>query len=61
MPLVSPLTITGEALPVPTIPPGLEVTVYPVIAEPFAEGALNETDAVPPLVEVAITPAGASG
>ena len=32
--MVSPVTVIGLADPVPVKPPGLEVTVYPVIAEP---------------------------
>jgi hypothetical protein len=59
--LVNPLTVTGEDAPVPVNPPGLEVTVYPVIAPPpiFA-GAVNATDAeaFPP---VAVPIVGASG
>ena len=44
--MVSPVTITGLAAPVPVILPGLEVTVYPVIAEPPSlTGAENITDA----------------
>jgi hypothetical protein len=34
VPLVSPVTIIGLAEPVPVKPPGLEVTVYPVIGNP---------------------------
>ena len=51
----------GEALPVPTIPPGLEVTVYPVIVEPFADGAVKEIVALPPVEVAATTFVGASG
>jgi hypothetical protein len=56
-----PLTVIGEPLPVPVKPPGLDVTVYPVIAEPplFA-GASNATEAVV-LPAVATTFVGASG
>jgi hypothetical protein len=43
-PLVSPATIIGLVVPVPVIPPGLEVTVYPVIGEPpLLAGAVNVT------------------
>jgi hypothetical protein len=43
---VKPLTVIGDELPVPVTPPGLDVTVKPVIAEPplFA-GAEKVTDA----------------
>ena len=61
VPLVKPLTIIGEELPVPTIPPGLEVTVYPVMTEPFADGAVNVTVAWALVAEVATTFIGASG
>jgi hypothetical protein len=54
------LTTIGEASPVPTIPPGLEVTVYEMIGEPFADGAANETLACP-FPGVATTVVGASG
>jgi hypothetical protein len=40
--LESPVTVIGLALPVAVKPPGLEVTVYPVIAEPpLLAGAVN--------------------
>ena len=41
--MVKPVTVIGEALPVPINPPGLEVTVYPVMAEPPVSGAVNDT------------------
>jgi hypothetical protein len=42
--LESPFTIIGLAEPVPVKPPGSEVTVYPVIAEPPSlAGAVNVT------------------
>ena len=41
---MSPVTVIGLAVPVAVIPPGLEVTVYPVIAEPpLLTGAVNVT------------------
>jgi ABC-type uncharacterized transport system permease subunit len=44
VPLVSPVTVIGLAEPAPVKPPGLEVTVYPVIAEPpLLTGAVNVT------------------
>jgi hypothetical protein len=53
--------VIGEFPPVAVNPPTLEVTVYPVIAEPpFDTGAVNEIVACPfPLT--ATTPVGASG
>jgi hypothetical protein len=42
--LVSAVTVIGLAEPVPIKPPGLEVTVYDVIAEPpLLTGAVNVT------------------
>ena len=44
VPLVNPVTIMGEVAPVAVIPPGLEVTVYPVIGlPPVLLGATNAT------------------
>ncbi|MNF13972.1 hypothetical protein D3C80_2159970 [compost metagenome] len=51
----------GEAAPVAVAPPGLAVTVYPVIAAPPADaGAVNATvaSALPP---VAVPMVGAPG
>jgi hypothetical protein len=58
---VSPVTVTGLAEPVFVKPPGLEVTVYPVIGEPPSlVGAVNVTVAwVIPAVAVPIV--GAPG
>jgi hypothetical protein len=61
VPFVKPLTVIGEEAPVPVNPPGLEVTVYPVIAlEPTKDGAVNvtEAEADPP---VAVPIVGAPG
>ena len=60
VPFVSPATIIGEAVPVPVNPPGEDVTVYPVIAAPFAAGAVKaiEAEALP---AVAVPMTGASG
>ena len=42
--MVKPVTVIGLAVPVFIIPPGLEVTVYPVIADPpLLVGKVNET------------------
>jgi hypothetical protein len=61
VPLVKPVTVIGDEPPVAVTPPGLDVTVKPVIAAPplFA-GAEKVTDAeVDPAVAVPIV--GASG
>jgi hypothetical protein len=58
---VSPVTVIGLAEPVAVKPPGLEITVYPVIAEPpLLTGAANVTVAWA-LPAVADTPVGAPG
>ncbi len=42
--MVRPVTVIGEEPPVPVKPPGLEVTVYEVMAAPPLDtGAENET------------------
>jgi hypothetical protein len=62
VPLVKPLTVTGEDEPVPVMPPGDEVTVYPVIAPPpVLAGAVKVTDTVPLPAVVAVPMVGASG
>jgi len=44
VPLVRPVTVIGDAAPLATIPPGDEVAVYVVIAEPPVEaGGVNAT------------------
>jgi len=60
-PLTIPVTVIGLADPVPLNPPGLEVTVYPVIADPPSlAGAVNVTVAwASPFT--ADTPVGAPG
>jgi hypothetical protein len=45
VPLASPVTIIGLAEPFTLILPGVEVTVYPVIADPPFAGAVNATEA----------------
>jgi hypothetical protein len=48
VPLVKPVIVIGESLPLAVIPPVLEVTVYPVIADPPVDaGAVNVTVASP--------------
>ena len=43
---MSPANVIGLVVPVPVVLPGLEVTVYPVIAEPpLLTGAVNVTEA----------------
>ena len=61
VPLVRPVTLIGDAAPPAVIPPGLEVTVKPVIAlPPLLPGGVNVTDALEtPAVAVPIV--GAPG
>ena len=59
--MVKPVTVIGLEAPVPVIPPGLEVTVYPVMADPpFELGAVNVTEACV-LPAVAVPMVGAPG
>ena len=60
MPLVSPVTVMGLALPVAVMPPGDAVTVYELMAAPFDAGAVKLTLADPSPRE-ALTPVGAPG
>jgi hypothetical protein len=61
VPFVRPLTVIGEADPVAVMLPGLDVTVYPVIAPPpTLEGAVKATDA-DKFPAVAVPMVGASG
>jgi hypothetical protein len=61
VPFVRPDTVIGLAVPVPVILPGVEVTVYKVIAvPPFDAGAVKLTVASK-LPAVAATPVGAPG
>jgi hypothetical protein len=60
--VVKPLTVIGELAPVPVIELGLDVTVNPVIAEPpSSTGAVNVTEAVVAVGEVAVPIVGAPG
>jgi hypothetical protein len=43
VPLLNPLTVIGLDAPVPVNPPGLDVTVYPVIALPPVALVVNVT------------------
>ena len=61
VPLLRPVTLSGELAPVAVRPPGLAVTVYELIlAPPLLAGKLNATNALasPP---VAVTPSGELG
>ena len=62
MPLLKPLTVIGEDAPVPVKPPGLDVTVYPVMVagKPGFAGAVKATDALA-FPAVAVTLVGAPG
>jgi hypothetical protein len=62
VPFDKPVTLIGDEPPVAVTPPGLDVTVKPVIAEPpLLAGALNVTEALVPPVAVATTFVGAPG
>jgi hypothetical protein len=62
VPTVKPDTERGELAPVEVSPPGLDVTVYEVIGKPPSlTGGVNVTDAVVPLVRVAVPIVGAPG
>ena len=61
MPFVKPVTVIGDEGPVAVRPPGEEVTVYPVIADPpVFVGAVKLTVALP-LLTVALIPVGVPG
>jgi hypothetical protein len=61
VPFDKPVTVNGLEAPVAVRLPGLDVTVYPVIAEPpLLDGAENDTVACA-LPAVALTPVGAPG
>lgn len=63
MPVVRPLTVTGDDAPVPVMQPGVDVAVYPVIVAgtPAQAGAVNATDADVPEATVAVPIVGAPG
>jgi hypothetical protein len=62
VPTVKPDTVKGELAPLAVSPPGLDVTVYEVIGTPPSlEGGVNVTDAVIPVVRVAVPIVGAPG
>jgi hypothetical protein len=59
---VPPVAEIGDDAPVNVEPPGLRVTVYPVIAvPPINAGAVKGTDCVPTPVFVTVPIVGASG
>jgi len=62
VPFVNPETVIGDDAPVPVKPPGLDVTVYPVITAgiPAFAGAVKVTDALA-LPAVAVPIVGAPG
>jgi len=61
IPFVKPVTVSGELAPVAVKLPGLDVTVYKVIAlPPMFSGAVNDTVACT-FPAVAITPVGGPG
>jgi hypothetical protein len=62
-PVVNPVTVIGEDEPVAVMPPGLEVTVYPVITAgtPRLAGAVNVTVADVLEATLAVTLVGAPG
>jgi hypothetical protein len=62
VPVVKPLIVIGEDVPVPVIPPGDEIAVYPVIAPPpTLAGAVKVKDTDVPLATEAVPIVGASG
>ena len=65
VPFVSPVTVIGLAAPVPVMPPGYDVAVYPVIAVPPSDsGGVKKTNALPPAGSAlvhALIPVGAPG
>jgi hypothetical protein len=61
VPAVSPETVIGEVALVPVIDPGLDVAVKVEIAEPPVAFAVNGTDAVVEVGDVAVPIVGACG
>ena len=62
MPLVSPTTVQVVVAVEHVMPPGLDVTVYPVMADPPLEaGAVQATTDWVLAFDVAVTPVGAPG
>jgi len=62
VPFVRPVIVMGEEDELPVIPPGFEVAVYEVIADPPVAPAVNVTDASPDTPAVLAVPiVGACG
>jgi hypothetical protein len=61
VPFVSPVTVTGLVAPVAEMPPGLEVTVYVVIAAPPEDAGGVKLTVACAFPAVAVTPVGAPG
>ncbi len=61
MPVVKPLTVIGDAEPVPVRLPGLDVTVKFVIGEPLALPGVNATETLVAEATVPTTFAGGEG
>src|SRR5262249_46980984 len=61
VPLVSPLTVTGEALAVPDLPPGLQVAVYLMMGLPPVFAGGENVRIASPLPGVPTTFMGAPG
>ena len=60
MPLVRPVTTADGVVELLVMPPGLDVTTYPVIALPLLDGAFQLTEACA-FAATAVTPVGAPG
>ncbi len=60
-PFVNPVTVIGEVPPVAVIPPGEDVTVYKVIAEPPFLTGTEKIIVASPFPRVAVPMIGASG
>ena len=61
VPLVRPVTVNGELAPVAVIPPGIDVTVYPVIGDPPVEDGGVKLTVAWALPGVAVPIVGAPG
>jgi hypothetical protein len=61
IPFVRPVTVIGLPVPVCVTPPGLQLTVYPVIGEPPLEAGAVKLTVACPSPPRALTPAGAPG
>jgi hypothetical protein len=59
--LLRPDTVIGEDAPLTVRPPGEEVTVYPVIADPPVFAGAEKLTVALPLLAVAAIPVGVPG